>query len=467
MTHRILSVLFLAFAGQMIGQTAYSFSLPEAQAHAIQHSYDVQNARFDAEKARRQVQETISIGLPQVSGSIDYQNFIDIPTQVAPADAFGFPPYLNEFLVGVSQETGVPINAPEQDPNAISELQFGAPQTMTAGVSVSQLIFDGSYFVGLQASEAYAKLMEGAIRKSEQEVKDQTAQTYYGVLVADENVDVLEQSVDLMIKTVDETKKLYASGFMEEQDVDQLQLTLTDLQNRLSYAQQQRDLALLMLKFNLGLSMDASVVLTDTVESLLAAEGETLQAAVFSPTTSVDYKNQEEYLTLMNLNHKNEKVKGLPSIGAFYNYQRNAQRDKFNFLDFDEKWYPIQIWGVQMNVPIWTSFQGKHRAEQARVDVERAEMQLEQVKSGLEMEYQSAVAEYTFAQKNYDTQKASMELAQRIFDTTQKKYQQGVSSSMDLTQAENQLLTTHGNFINATLQLLTSRSRLNKALGRY
>lgn len=467
MNYQKISILlmFLPFLGT--AQENLSLNLAEAQAYAVENSYAVRNARIDALSAESQIKELTSIGLPQVTGSIDYQNFIDIPTQVAPADAFGFPAYLNDFLLGVSQETGVPINAPEFDPNAISELQFGAPQTMTAGISVSQLIFDGSYFVGLQAAKAYADVMEGSIKSSEQQVKDQVAQAYHTVLVAVKNVEVLEGSIQIMRKTLSDTEALHKSGFLEQQDVDQLQLTLNDLDNKFDYAKQQKEIAMLMLKFQLGVKGTDNVTLTDTIENLTSAGHADLSAQPFSLSNNINYQVQSDYRTLMSLNVKNEKAKGLPSIGAFYNFQKNAQRDDFNFLDFDQKWYPIQIWGVQLSVPLWTSFQGKHRVQKARLEVERADLLLLQIEDGAILEYRSALSDYTYAQKNMTGQEESHALAQRIFDQTQIKYKEGVASSMELAQAESQLLTAHGSVINATLSLLNASSRLNKALGRY
>ena len=458
-------LLLLPFIGK--AQENFSFNLLEAQAYAVEHSYAVKNARIDALSAESQVKELTSIGLPQVYGTIDYQNFIDIPTQVAPADAFGFPAYLNEFLFGVAQETGVPINAPTTDPDAVSELKFGAPQTMTAGISVSQLIFDGSYFVGLQAAKAYADVMQGSIRRSEQQVKDQVAQAYHTVLVAQKNVEALEGSAKVMDKILSETKSLQKSGFLEQQDVDQLQLTLNDLNNKRDYASQQKEIALLMLKFQLGVKGTDNVSLTDTIDNLTSADQTELSVHPFNLSNNIDYQVQTDYRRLMDLNMKNEKAKALPSIGAFYNFQKNAQRDEFDFLDFDKTWYPIQIWGVQLSVPIWSSFQGKHRVQKARLEVERADLQLLQIEDGANLEYKSARSEHTYARKNMTNQEESHALAQRIFEKTQIKYKEGVASSMELAQAESQLLTAYGSVISATLALLNASSRLNKALGRY
>lgn len=462
---KLLTLAVAAFAASQI-QGQETMSLEQAQDYAVKNAYSVKYSEYDKESASRQVKETISIGLPQINGAIDYQNFIDIPTQVAPADAFGFPGYLTDFLVNVSQETGVALNAPEVDPNAVSEFQFGASQTMTAGVSVSQLIFDGSYFVGLQAAKAYVNVMELGVQNAEADIRDQVSQAYHTVVMADENIAILEESAVLLNKTLEEIQKMVDAGFGEDQDADQIQLTVTDLEARINYANQQKTIALDLLKFQMGMPFETQLVLTDNLETLLGSDMD-VASAPFSPNGTREYAIQEELLNLQELNMKNERARGLPSIGAFYNYQRNAQRDEFNFLDFDRTWYPIQVWGVSLSMPIFNSFQGKHRVEKARVEVERAKTQLNQVEQATRLEYETALNEFKFAQKNLNTQSQSQELAQRIFNKTQIKYQEGVSSSMDLTQAENQLLTSQGNYINAVLQMLNAKSRLKRALSNY
>jgi outer membrane protein len=467
-TQKLVSMFSgMLLLGSVSAQSAVQFSLKEAQAYGVENSYVVKNARMDAEAARRQVKETIAIGLPQLNGTIDYQNFIDIPTQIAPADAFGFPGYLTQFLFDVSQETGVALNAPEADPNAITEFQFGTPQTMTAGLSLTQLIFDGSYFVGLQAARAYADVMNGAIDLSAQQVKDQIAQAYHTVLIAEENVKVLEESIVLMQKLVNETNQLFSSGFLEEQDVEQLQLSLNDLYNRVAHAKNQRLIAMKLLKFQLGLDFSTELVLTDTVQSLMAENVVDLASTPYSFGNTINHELLTKQIELMELNVKNERARGLPSIGGFYNYQRNAQRDEFNFLDFDRTWYPTQLWGLQLKMPIWTSMQGKHRVERARIDLERAKLQREQTEESSELEYQTALSDFQFSKTNLENQQQSLNLAKRIFEKTQIKYTEGVASSMDLTTAENQYLASQGNLINATLQLLNAKSRLMKALDIY
>lgn len=465
-----LSLFFLLLFGALgaVGQEQVEMTLAEAQAYAVEHSFAVRYARMDAASAEREVKLITSAGLPHVNGSIEYNNYIDIPTQVAPADAFGFPAYLTQFLGAVSEETGVPINAPEQDPNAISEFQFGAPQTMTAGIAASQLIFDGSYFVGLQAAKAYASAQKSAIEKSEDEVKRATAEAYHTVLVSEENLRILENSRGVVSSNLTETEALFENGFVEEQDLDQLKLTLADLDSRINYARKQSEISKDLLKFQIGMPLENQIILKDDIASLTAAPGAAgLLSFGFSLDGNAEYETQNRYVELSKLNVKNEKAKSLPRISAFYNYQRNAQRDEFNFLDFDEKWYPIQLWGVQLTVPIFNSLEGSHRIQQAKIDVERASTALDQIAQGAKLEYLAAKNEYEMAVENTRIQKESKALAERIFNTTQIKYKEGVASSFELSQAQNQQLTAQGNYIGAVLQLLNTKARLTKALNQY
>lgn len=465
MYQRISILIMLLFPGWLLAQT-YSFSLAEAQAFALENSYDMQYALMDEAIAERDTKIVGSVIYPQVKVSIDYNNYIDIPVQVAPADAFGFPPYLTNFLGAVSQETGVPLNAPVVDPDAVSEFQFGAPQTMTAGVAISQLIFDGSYFVGRQAAQAYVEVARMSIDRTELQVRAAVSEAYHTVLLARENVGILQDSRGILEQTLNETTQFFESGFVEEQDVDQLRLSLADLDARINFAQQQAVIALDLLKFQLGLPMNAQVEVTDSVKSLLALGTDPLTEA-FSLENIPDVKVQLGNVSLADWAVKNEQAKRLPTLGAFYNYQRNAQREEFNFLDFDENWFPIQLWGVQLSVPIFGGFNRNHEIAKAKINQEKALVALKQISAGAELEYATALNEYRNAVENERIQNGNLELANKIFNTTQIKYSEGVSTSFELTQAQNQLLTAQGNQIQATLELLNTKTRLNKSINNF
>lgn len=460
--NRLLLVLCL-LPGLLSAQSPLAVSLVEAQQYAVEHSFAVQNAQLDAVAANRRIKELTAIGLPQVSGSVNYQNFIDIPTQVAPADAFGFPDYLTQFLADVSQETGVPINAPPGDPNGLTELQFGTEQTMSAGISVTQLIFDGSYFVGLQAAKLSALLQQDMITKSELDTKDQVAQAYYTSLVAQRNAEIMAQSRELLVASARDTEALVKAGFAEQQDMDQLNLNISGLDTRITYAEQQVSVAKKLLMFQMGVDFSQGIALTDQLDALITQDMGLLTAPFLAKNT-IEYQVQESVVELQGLNVRNEKMQGYPSIAGFYNYQTNAFRNDFSFLDFDQSWYPTQLWGVQMSVPIFGSFQGRHRIAQADVQLQKSELQLQQVAEGAALEHATAQTEFAFALSNFQNQQNSLDLAQRIFQTTQIKYNEGLSTSFELTQADNQLLTAQGNYVNAMLTLFNARTRLARTL---
>ena len=190
-------------------------TLAEAQEIALKQAFSMQYARLDKAQAERDVKELLASGLPQINLVADYSQYIDIPTQVVPADAFGLPSYFNEFLSGVAEETGVALNAPPSDPNALSELQFGQNHTANVGVQATQLLFSGSYFVGLRAAQLYAESKEQSIQRTADEVRQQVAQAYHVVLGAAQGVMILEQALQLVKTSLQETQQLHAEVYAD------------------------------------------------------------------------------------------------------------------------------------------------------------------------------------------------------------------------------------------------------------
>ena len=206
-----LSACFISSAS-LWAQTSNSMTLAQAKAYAIEHAFQVKSAQYAAQTAKLQTDELIAIGLPQINGSVGYQNFIDRPTSILPGEFFGMP----------GQNIAV---------------QFGVPQTMTFGLSASQLLFDGSWLIGLQASKAYAALQQKQITKSEIDVKRATEEAYQLAVIAKESVTLLSSSREILANTLEHTTALNKEGFVEEQDVQQLTLSLNELDNRIRSTQ--------------------------------------------------------------------------------------------------------------------------------------------------------------------------------------------------------------------------------------
>lgn len=433
----LLLLVSLVLIAQISAHSQSTLTLQEATDFALKNAPSLKGANYDAQVAQLQTEELIGIGLPQVSASVQYQNYLDLPTSVVPGDFFGAP----------GQEI---------------KLKFGTPHNMTAGLSASQLLFNGSWLVGLQASKAYAELQNKNIRSSEIEIKEDVQQYYHLAAIAKKNVEVLSQTKAVITQLRDETNLLFKEGFVEEQDVEMLTLSISDLDNRINAATEQEKLTLNMLKFVIGMPVAQEVTISQTADELMGATA--IENAPFSAEANINVQLAENALVLQELALKNEKAKLLPNAAAFYNLQTQALRQEFNFFDTSKPWFPIQLWGVQMNIPIFTGGSQAKSIEKAKVEVQRSKDVLNTAKEGAFVAYQSAKISYDFALKNYDNAKLSLNLSQRILDKTNVKFKEGLSSSFEVSQSTTQVLQAQGTFIQALLNLLDAETALKKAL---
>jgi outer membrane protein TolC len=440
----LLSLLFLPVNGQDSTQT-YEFTLKQAQDYAVLNSYQTLAASKDVEIAEKRVWETIAIGLPQVAGNAGYNYNIEIPVSPVPAIFFD----------------------PNAAPGELFPAQFGAPQTMNAALNVNQLIFDGSYIVGLQASKVYKEISENDKVKSEIEIKDQVTQAYGGVLVAIRNKDILKENLSNIDKIVADNKALYQNGFVSEQDYDQLKLLRSQTANAFSNAERQVQIAENMLKFSMGIEIKNTITLTEELTAIVDnVDAEGLLSTDFNIENHIDYRiinNQERATSLLM---KQEKSAFLPSLSANYTFQENSFSEDFDFFSGGD-WFNAQFVGVNLSVPILSSGMRLAKVKQAKLDLEKVGIAKKQMSENLKMNLMTSRSDYTFALDQYNTEVDNMKLAERIFSKEQVKYKEGISSSLELTQANNQLLSTQGNYLNSILQLISAKSKLDKALNNY
>jgi outer membrane protein len=445
-TLRLLSALWLvalslASTAQQADPEKLSFGLKEAQDYAVKNNPSVKGVRYDADAAALQTKQLIGIGLPQLNGSVEYQNFLNLPTSIVPGEFVG---------------------APGQD----LRLQFGVPQQMTAGLSASQLLFDGSWIVGLEASKAYARLQQQQVALSERDVRKNVMDAYGLVLIAQEGLALLEQSRTELQQTLTESTLLLKEGFLEAQTIDQLQLNLNDLDNRIANSQAQITLAKNLLKFNMGFPLDKEIALTSTSEELLMDNTSEILSNTFNPESTLDFQLAKTGLGMQELSLKNEKAKVLPNLVAFYSLQTQALRREFNFQDTSQPWFPVQLWGVKLNVPIFSGGQRYYSIEKAKVNVYKTTESVNAAKEGLSLEYFTAKTEYQNALGNYNLTKSNFQLAQKIQNTTLIKFKEGVASSFDLSQSNSQVLLAQGNYVQSMLALLNAQTKLQKTLNQ-
>ncbi|GAB5555874.1 MAG: TolC family protein [Schleiferiaceae bacterium] len=430
-----------------------SFSLQQAQDYAVEHAYNVRDRQLEIEKTKKLITETASIGLPQISASASFNNYVDIPTQIIPN-------FINDAL-------------PNPDPNAPEFIaaQFGTDYNVQGGVTLNQLIFDGSYIVALVATRV---LKEGAALDYETsviEIRDNVAQAYYSVLVNERVQSILEDNIESLNKSLTETQALYQSGFVEEQDVDQLEILVSNLQNTLIYTQANAKISRILLNLQMGLDVERPIVLTEDVADLVSVtiDGVSILSEEFVLENHIDYRALENQQQGANLSVQNEQMQYLPKVYGFLNYAQTYQGNDVEFwADANSGlWFPTTVWGVNLQWDLFTSWKRVSRVQQAKIDVAKLEVAKEQVTDGLKLQYEQAKTDYEFQLNTFNTQSRNLELAQKILNRTQVKFQQGVASSLDLTQAQNQYLETLTSYTRSALSLLQAKSTMQRVLGNY
>lgn len=438
----LLTLLLLSgFLQAQVQKEVYSFTLKEAIDHAIQHNYSAINANRDIEIAKQKKWETTTIGLPQISGTGGYQYNFELQKSVVPAEFFG------------------------GQPGEFAEVAFGTKQNMSGVLTLNQLIFDGSYLVGLQSAKTYLKISENAKVKTTNELKEIVVNSYGNVLLAEESIQILQRNQTILEKTLGDTRETFKNGLIEEENVEQLQITLTSVKSSLENVKRQQKIALNMLKLVLGIDLESELTLKDKLNDL-AQNNIDLQllSKEFNVSNNIDYQIGQNTQTANALLLKLEKSKYLPSLGAGFNFGYNAFNDNFKFFSQDQKWFNFSYVGVSLNVPIFSSGARNSRVAQARLELEKSKTQLTETEQKLKLNFEKAKSDYEYNIEQLNTSKESLKLAERIESKNQTKFTEGLSSSFDLTEAQRQLYTAQQNYLQTMLNLINSRATLEKIL---
>ncbi|MCF1421705.1 TolC family protein [Mangrovimonas futianensis] len=418
-----------------------SFSLQEAIDYALEHNRSALNAQKDIEAAEQQKWETTATGLPQLDAKIDYQNFIKQQVQLVPAEFFGG--NQGEFL---------PVT-------------FGTKQSVNASATLNQLLFDGSYLVGLQSAKVYLEISENAKEKTDLEVRRAVINAYGNVLLSKESVKILNRNIQVVEENLNETDKIFQEGLEEQESVEQLQITLSSLKSNLNRSERLEKLAYQMLNITLGLDINSPVTLTDDLEAL-ALQNMSLDLLNVEENVSnnIDFQIAENDKISKELLLKLEKSKFLPTLNAFVNGAYMGNSNDFSFLQNDQLWYGSSLLGVSLNIPIFSSGMRSAATQRAKINLEKAETDLTETEQQIKLEIAKAKTEYQYAIEDYEIKKENLELAERIEQKNQTKFFEGIGSSFDLRQAQTQLYQAQQDFLQAMLNVINFKVDLETAL---
>ncbi len=439
----LITLLFTSILQAQDKKDVFTFSLQQAIDHAIQNNYSAINANRDIEAAKHKKWETTTMGLPQINGNVNYQDNFKLQTSLIPAQFFGGKP--GEF----------------------AEVSFGTKHNMGTSLTLSQLIFDGSYLVGLQAAKVYLQISENAKIKTNQEIREIVINSYGNVLLADESILILEKNKTVLEKTLSDTKQIYKNGLVEEENVEQLQITLSSVNSALENVKRQKKIANDMLKLLLGINIENDLTLTDKLDVLTQSNVDlAILKSEFNTTNNIDYKIGQNLQSSKELLLKLEKSKALPSLGANVNFGYNSFGSTFAFFNQNQRWFNYSNLGLSLNVPIFSSLGRSARTQQAKIALEQSKTQLLETEQKLKLQFEKAKSDYEFSLEQLTTSKSNLNLAERIETKNQIKFKEGLSSSFNLAEAQRQLYTTQQNYLQAMVDVINKRASLEKLLNK-
>lgn len=446
MKNKLWIALLIFIAGKTFAQEEKTtFSLTEAQNYAVENSEKLKRDHLETEIAKKKVWETAAMGLPQVNIEGQFQHFLKIPTTVVDASTFN----------------------PAAPEGSTATIQLGTKFNTTGTLQATQLIFDGSYIVGLQVSKYYKKYVATTVTLTEEDIRAQVAEAYYNVLLAKENIKVLDSLYINTQKLLDGTKVVRELEMIEQQEVDQLELSVARIKTSIALAKDRAKLAEEFLKMQMGFDYDSNIELSNKVEDFFSettAQEPLLQE--FNPESDLNYQMLQQKMQLDKYALKNEKFKNLPSLAAFFQQQYSAQRNEFNFFQ-NLPWYPTSVWGLSLKVPVTSSGMRWAKGQQAKIKVEQDQLMIEETERKLKfseiqkkLAYQSALDQLKLEEKN-------IELAKKVYRNATIKTDLGKIIALDVVQTQSQLLQAQGNYIAALSNVLTAKNELDKLYRKY
>lgn len=431
----------------------YVLTLKQAREYALEHNRTLLNAKDKVTSTKEKVKETIAQGLPQIDGTLDYMTYFNYA--------------LNFSMGGGGGSTMPDLSQPPFDDGdravmaAVSQMSSGSSSAiimgdqMTGKVQISQLIFSGQYISGIQIAKVARKMSDQNVTLSELDVKESVTNTYYAIVSNERTLKILGDNLNNLNAILKHTENMYKVGMMEETDVDQLKITVSELKNSQTTLERMLQLSYNMLKFQMGVAPDAQLVLADSLDQIIGYINPSSAQPDFDISKNINYQVMESQVLLTKKQVDLQKWAYAPTIAGYYNYTEKFITSGFSLT-------PSNVAGVTLSLPIFSSGMRKSKVAQAKIDYGMALRSQEMVKDQLETQKKQLLFNYQNALENYSTQKENVETAGRVYKSIQNKYQQGMASSLDLTQANTNYLTAQNNYLSSVLTLLQAQTSLEK-----
>ncbi|XOV94368.1 MAG: TolC family protein [Bacteroidota bacterium] len=466
-----LIVIFILFPSLMYAQTesttlttAEGFTLDDCVEYAINNAVGVKNARLDQDKADAKVRETIGIGLPQITGnaSVSY-------AETQPRFFGQYNP--NSDFFGLGNIPGI-----QAGDVAAAQNFFQLKGSGDASLSVNQLIFNGSYIVGLQASQAYKDLATKQYNQTEEDVILNVSKAFYNLLINKERLALYESNIKRLDSLFSDTDAMYKSGFAEKIDVDRIKVNLNNIISERDNFIRLVEHSERLLKFQMNYPLDKEIKIAETFSTTIL-ESEIEISEEWAYQNRPDYQVMMANQKLQELNIKNKYAEAFPVFSAFANLGYSTQSPTFGGLfstnsGFNEtstvgpdKWYGYNMFGLRMSWSLFTGLQRANQIQQEKLSLLQVENTFEQLESSIDVNIQQSKINYDDARNRLEIQKENKALAKEVFEVATAKYSNGVGSNLEVIEAENSLKTADINYYNTLFEAVIAQLDLKKALG--
>ena len=421
--------------------------LKDALAYAREHNASYLNAQKDVFISQETVKQTVALGKPQLSASAGFQQFLTVPGS-----------WIKNFV----QQPGSP---------EYIFLKFQQEFTSNASLAVNQLLWDGSYMVGLQATQQFMQMSRLAETKTLRDLENTVTKSYIVAVSTQKNLALIDANLALLERSLFEVRELNKEGFAEQLDVERLELNVSNLKLQKEKLANAVVLTKNILKMQMGMPIDSDLELSDDLEALeTAITISDVDVATFSVNNRIENRILEQAITLGKLDQKRYKFSSFPSLVAFYQHQENTQRPEFNFfksnLSQNNAWVPSDVWGLSMRVPIYGGGSVKSKIRETELKIAKAQNDLNNFQRYATMEYENSKNSYMQNLEAVMVQKKNIQLADKIYNKSMTKFREGVGSTLEITQAETELRTANNAYLNALYDLVNSKIDLKNAIGQ-
>ena len=440
----MLTALLMMPLATVLGQTkTLEYTLEDCIKYGFENQAAVQNANLDREMAIAQIGETRADGLPQINGDLEYSNYFNLQDAFLPAVIFDPNAPLDEFV----------------------SVPFSQQYNSNANLTASQLIFDGSYFVGLRAARTFKGLSEQDFVKSRLDATELITKAYYTVLVTQVALDLIDNNYERLDTLLTETSLMYDNGFAEKIDVNRIQVEFNNTKTQKSRAERNLEQAYNILKFQMGMPLSQPLELAETIEDITFEVLE-YNFQEFDYRDRVEVSQLEITRSLAELDLKNNKVQYLPTIDAFATLgSLTATNVRSDVTDFNDQWLDYGFFGFRFNLPIFDGLRKSYLVQQNRIQLAKIDNDMRYLKYSIDLEQEQARRDFANSLENLRAQEENMELALEVFEVTNIKYQEGIGSNLEVVDAETSYKDAQSNYFNALYDVLIAKVDMEKALG--